>query len=266
MKKITIIVPLHEYNEKYLIRALSSFKFGDTKNKNYKYYEVLFVGPKDICKESENIVKNIYGNLETRTLVNEELDFATQINKAVFDCVTPYFTILEYDDMYTYNYFKNVQEVIKKHPEYSVILPINEFINTDEEMVCFGNEIALDPSFVDEIGIIGLDELQLFMDFNCTGGLFKTEDFISLGGLKKSLKIAAWYEFLLRVVYKSKKIHVMPKIGYLHTINREGSYMNQMKKTITQEEGKFLIDTARQEYFFKEDRNIIYKAEEKTEE
>jgi hypothetical protein len=42
--------------------------------------------------------------------------------------------------------------------------------------------------------------------------------------------------------------------------------MNQMKKTITQEEGKFLIDTARQEYFFKEDRNIIYKAEEKTEE
>ena len=96
------------------------------------------------------------------------------------------------------------------------------------------------------------------MDFNCTGGLFKTEDFISLGGLKKSLKIAAWYEFLMRVCYKSKKIYVLPKIGYLHTVGREDSYMEQMQKTLTQEEGKFLIDTARQEYFFKEDRNIQF--------
>jgi hypothetical protein len=151
-----------------------------------------------------------------------------------------------------------MQEFIKKHSEYSVILPVNEYINTNEETVSFGNEIALDPSFADEIGIIGLEELQLFMDFNCTGGLFKTEDFISLGGLKKSLKIAAWYEFLMRVCYKSKKIYVLPKIGYLHTVGREDSYMEQMQKTLTQEEGKFLIDTARQEYFFKEDRNIQF--------
>jgi hypothetical protein len=34
--------------------------------------------------------------------------------------------------------------------------------------------------------------------------------------------------------------------------------MEQMQKTLTQEEGKFLIDTARQEYFFKEDRNIQF--------
>lgn len=263
MKKITIIVPLHVYDEKYLTRALSSFNFVDTKN--YKYYEILFVGPQGICEDAEKIVKNCYQNLETRILVNSELDFATQINKAVFDCVTPYFSILEFDDMYTDNYFKNMQEFIKKHPEYGVILPVNEYINTDEEMVSFGNEIALDPSFVDEIGVIGLEELQLFMDFNCTGGLFKTEDFISLGGLKKSLKVAAWYEFLMRACHKEKKIYVLPKIGYVHTVGREGSYMKLIQNTITQEEGKFLIDTARQEYFFKEDRNIVYKSE-KTEE
>lgn len=256
MKKITIIVPLHEYNQKYLTRALGSFNFVD--NKNYKYYEVLFVGPQEICEKAEKIAKEIHQNIETRILNNTELDFATQINKAVFDCVTPYFTILEYDDMYSDNYFKNMQEFIKKHSEYSVILPVNEYINTNEETVSFGNEIALDPSFADEIGVIGLEELQLFMDFNCTGGLFKTEDFISLGGLKKSLKIAAWYEFLMRVCYKSKKIYVLPKIGYLHTVGREDSYMEQMQKTLTQEEGKFLIDTARQEYFFKEDRNIQF--------
>jgi hypothetical protein len=226
---------------------------------------VLFVGPQEICEKAEKIAKEIHKNIETRVLNNTELDFATQINKAVFDCVTPYFTILEYDDMYTSNYFKNMQEFIKKHSEYSVILPINEYITTEEEVVSFGNEIALDPSFADTIGVIGLEELQLFMDSNCTGGLFKTEDFISIGGLKKSLKIASWYEFLMRLCYKSKKIYVLPKIGYNHTIDREDSYMSVEQKRITQEEGKFLIDTAKQEYFFKEDRNIVFNPQDNQE-
>lgn len=262
MKKITIIVPLHEYNEKYLKRALSSINLGEAKNN--KYYEILFVGPTEVCEQAEKLNKTI-NNFETRSIVNTETDFQTQINKAVFDCVTPYFTILEYDDMYTSNYFKNMQEFIKKHSEYSVILPINEYITTEEEVVSFGNEIALDPSFADTIGVIGLEELQLFMDFNCTGGLFKTEDFISIGGLKKSLKIASWYEFLMRLCYKSKKIYVLPKIGYNHTIDREDSYMSVEQKRITQEEGKFLIDTAKQEYFFKEDRNITFKPQDNRE-
>lgn len=262
MKKITIIVPLHEYNEKYLKRALSSINLGE--GKNNKYYETLFVGPTEVCEQAEKLNKTI-NNFETRSIVNTETDFQTQINKAVFDCVTPYFTILEYDDMYTTNYFKNMQEFIKKHSEYSVILPINEYITTEEEVVSFGNEIALDPSFADTIGVIGLEELQLFMDFNCTGGLFKTEDFISIGGLKKSLKIASWYEFLMRLCYKSKKIYVLPKIGYNHTIDREDSYMSVEQKRITQEEGKFLIDTAKQEYFFKEDRNITFKPQDNIE-
>jgi hypothetical protein len=40
--------------------------------------------------------------------------------------------------------------------------------------------------------------------------------------------------------------------------------MKQIQNTISQEEGKFLIDTARQEYFFKEDRNIVYNSEKET--
>jgi hypothetical protein len=50
-------------------------------------------------------------------------------------------------------------------------------------------------------------------------------------------------------------IYVIPKIGYFHTIGREGSYMTLAKQEISQEEGKKLIELARQEYFFKEDRN-----------
>ena len=254
MKKITIIVPLHEYNEKYLKRALDSIKIEDSFN---EYYQILFIGPKTICKKAEKLAKQLL-QFEIRVLENTETDFHTQVNKAVFDCVTPYFTILEYDDKFTEIYFSTIQKYIKKHPEYSTILTVNEFVNTKEELLSFANEIALDPSFANEIGVIGLEELEVFMDFNCTGGLFKTEDFISLGGLKKSLKIAAWYEYLMRSAYKNKNIHVIPKIGYVHTVDREDSYMSEIQKNISQEEGRFLIETARKEYFFKEDRNLSF--------
>lgn len=251
MKKITVIIPLHEFNKEYITKALSSIKINE---KDAQYYQLLIVGPQGVCKKAEKIAKQ-HLTFETRILVNEETDFNKQINKAVFDCVTPYFTILEYDDTYTENYFELMQRYAKNHPEYSIILPINEYHNMEGEFLTFGNEVAIDPSFADEIGVIGLPELEVFMDFNCTGGLFKTEDFISVGGLKESLKIASWYEFLLRTAYKGKLIYVIPKIGYLHTIGREGSYMVTAKQEISQEEGKQLIELAKQEYFFKEDRN-----------
>jgi hypothetical protein len=69
----------------------------------------------------------------------------------------------------------------------------------------------------------------------------------------------------MRLCYKSKKIYVLPKIGYNHTIDREDSYMSVEQKRITQEEGKFLIDTAKQEYFFKEDRNIVFNPQDNQE-
>ena len=180
----------------------------------------------------------------------------------MYQCKDQYFTILEFDDVFTDIYFKVMQRYVKEHPEYSIILPINEYYNTNGELVSFGNEIALNVSFADYIGFIGISELENYMDFNCTGGLIKTEDFISIGGLKKSLKLASWYEFLLRAAYKSKKIYVIPKFGYKHTVGREGSYMVEAQKSITQEEGKFLIQTAKEEYFFKEDRNKTFASEQ----
>ena len=97
--------------------------------------------------------------------------------------------------------------------------------------------------------------LNTYMDFFAHGALFNTEDFISLGGLKASLKVAAWYEFFLRCCHKSKEIYVVPKIGYFHYIDTKNSYSEISKSEITPEEGQWLISIAKEEYFFKEDRN-----------
>ena len=72
------------------------------------------------------------------------------------------------------------------------------------------------------------------------------------------MKIAAWYEFALRLLNNKKEIYVIPKIGYKHMVGREDSYDEVMRKNITVEEGRWLIETVEEEYKFDEDRKLEY--------
>jgi hypothetical protein len=63
---------------------------------------------------------------------------------------------------------------------------------------------------------------------------------------------------LLRLTNKGKKVFVMPKVGYVHMLGREGSLMEQYREQMDADESKFWFDTAKQEYFYKDDRNKTY--------
>ena len=224
-KKITVIVPLHKFDDEVktlLTRAIDSV--------NKKLCEVIFVGPNDVLLEAKSVCDDA-----TLVVNNEDSDVFTQINKAVLQCVTPYFSILEYDDVYL-GEWSNI--MLDKLSEKTIILPINEY-RENGTFRGFGNEIAWDAAFISEggeIGYIGEGELRLFSDFNVTGGIIKTEDFISVGCLKPEFKVLTWYEFLMRVARSGKKIYVLPRVHYSHTVLREGSYMVEAKNSVTDEE------------------------------
>lgn len=226
MKKTTIIVPLNEYSEdvkKYLASAIDSV--------NLNLHDVMFVGPKDVIAEA---VKEF--NTEHITLVENDgdTDFFSQINKAAFSCLTPYFSILEFDDIYLPNWDKIYNE--EDLSGLSIIIPFNEYFK-DGYFASFGNELAWDVAFLEEgakMGVITEHELKVYNDFNITGGVIKTEDFISLGGFNPEYKQLAWFEFLMRAVRKDKTFYVIPRVCYRHTMFRDGSYMT--KETMPQEE------------------------------
>ena len=143
-------------------------------------------------------------------------------------------------------------------PEVSFFLPLTEVFDVSTKEVIpvgFANEIALTVSFSDKIGYIGNEDLENFSDFSCTGGVYKTADFIEIGGLKASLKIVFWYELLMRAANNHKEIYVIPKLGYKHNLRREGSLMEIMSSTVKQEDVNKLFELAKQECFFNEDRN-----------
>lgn len=272
MKQITVIIPLHVFDEENLKDAIKSVYSSFNKD----ITTLMFVGPKEICEQANKlsqIISHPEDIFKTTLVINDETDFSTQINKAVFKCTTQYFTILEFDDGYKEYYNDVMQKYIERHSDVSLVLPLIECYSKEGNFIGFGNEIVWDPTFAstdeetreDKLGVIDYDALQRYMDFNCTGGLFKTEDFISVGGLKPSLKIAAWYEFLLRLTNIGKNVFVVPRICYSHLIGRKDSYGETMQLSLTPEEGKFLIDYARTDYVNLSDSNLKYTPKEETE-
>lgn len=261
MSKITIILPVCEVNDK--LKSLYKNAIGSIpiSSEGKSLYPVTVVGPKDVIKEYKDAA--LEKIVEIEYLENEDSDFQTQINVAVKDCKTDYFSILEIDDTYNPNWFSNVEKHIESLPETPFFLPLTELYDASDEKqpvpIGFANEIALTTSFSDKIGYIGIDELMEFSDFSCTGGVYRVSDFLEIGGLKRTLKFVFWYEFLLRAAHNHREAYVIPKLGYKHYLHRKGSLMETISHTIDEDEAKFWMETARQEYFFSEERAKEYK-------
>lgn len=257
MKKITFIIPLNEYNKTvkdYLSVALNSI---NTLEGDKTEYVISIIGPSSVISEVKANVTNIDKAIECTYIENDEnTGFFEQVNKAAFACVTPYFSVLEFDDSYNpfaVNEFLKYKEVNCA----SVYMPINEVKSADNSIYGFLNEIAWAHSFsTTEIGYIDMECLMSFMEFNVTGAFIKTEDFISCGMLKSSLGIASWYEFLMRMCNNEKKIFVYPKAGYNHTVMREGSYSMNISKTMKPEKAMKYFQAAKEEYKYNTERTL----------
>lgn len=251
-----VIVPLHEYDDNVktlLKRALASVPEDvvvgiSTTAKIQETYE------KDILSIAEEVGANVgivgWG---------EESDFCTLVNKMA-DTAHEWFTILEYDDEFTETWLSNVKKYIEYNPECSVFLPLEELIDFNSgKFIGYGNEAPWATSFSNEIGWIDHECLQQYFDFYLTGGVFNIKDWRNVGGLKSSIKLTFWYEFLLRLTNNGKKVFVIPKLGYKHYVNRPNSLYDQYGNTVTEKESNWWYELSRQEYFFKEDRKKTYE-------
>lgn len=260
MKDLTIIIPVNTFDqfvEEYLENAVASCKAAG------KETTKMFVGPKDVLDK----IKNMEGAYEDwKYVYNEKSDFSAQINTAVKECKTKYFSILEYDDEYTKNWFKNAEEYLKctdeEYEDISLYLPLTEIIDYEDKEngpIGYMNQAVWASSFSQKIGFLDNECLKDYMDFNTTGGIFNTEDFLMLGGLKESMKLSFWYEYLLRSINKGKKVYVIPKVGYKHLVNRPSSLMDTYRKEMDSNEADWWIELAQKEFLFTNDRNKKYE-------
>ena len=252
MEKVTYIIPVNEYTDELVKYYETVFK-SLAELRATEDFEVFITGPNDVLKKCEKLYKDTKCKMALSLFATDEKDLFIKINDAVMKCTTPYFSVVEFDDSF-YPYWNEVVQQYIAQERYSVLLPMVEMFTSDDKLVGLANEIAWDAAFAgeDKLGFVSTDDLLTFRDFHVTGAYIKTEDFISLGRLKSELKIAAWYEFLLRVSNEEMKIFVVPRIGYKHTVLRDGSYMAITTKELSREEGIALIEKAVEPYVKKE--------------
>lgn len=254
MKNITILIPAfvnNETDEKFLKNAVESAKSLD-ENEG----KILVIGRKEDLKSVED-------DKRVTCIENEgDTDFCSQIELGLSKCRTEYFSILEMDDTYMKNWFTMFERYRKYVPDVSAYIPLNEaydFNNLENGPVGYINEAIWASSFSDEIGYIDLECAKNFLNFNLTGAIFNRKDFNDAGGLKKSMKLSFWYEFLLRFLNNEKKAYVIPKVGYNHLFGRPGCVAEQYHKEMDQDEADWWIDLAQKEYIYKKDRNKEYE-------
>ena len=256
MNKITTIIPVDKYDEtvkEMLEMAVKSFV--ETSKNNHS--DLMFVGPKEVLDKIKEAEKVDATYVETTNPW-----FSSQINAAVKKVKTEYFSILEYDDEYTPIWFDNVVKYIESGDDVSVYLPLTEVFDCEHKEqgpIGYVNEAIWASSFSEKLGYFDNECLQDYLIFNTTGGVFKTKDFIEIGGLKESMKLSFWYEFLLRAVNKDKSVFVIPKVGYFHIVNRVGSLANDYATNMSDRESDFWIELARKEYLYKTDRKKTYE-------
>lgn len=259
MKDITVIIPLVEYRDelaslyKRSIDSVFSQDLDET-------LSMIFIGPSSSVKYiKDNFGFGARDVLFIENNKNTELQF--QINKAVKDVKTTYFSILEYDDVYTSIWFKNVAYYAEHQPETSLFLSLMEVFDEQHPEVGgigYANEPVWASSFSDEIGFVDNDSLKNYYNFIVSGGVFKKSDFLSVGGLKNNIKVFFWYELLLRMTHNDKKIYVIPKIGYEHYLNVKNSLSSSFT-AMENEELDFWFKTAQEEYVYKMDRKKSYE-------
>ena len=253
MKELTVIIPLDNLEtdgkKRLLVNAIKSIDDS----------EILIVGPKKAIEGLESL--DIQKDYKRLVNTGKNKTYAAQVNMAVKEVKTEYFSVLEYDDMYTSHWFKNVEEYMAHDvDDISVFLPLTEVkdYNTNA-IIGYSNEAVWASSFSDEIGFYDVNCFMDYFGFNASGGVFRTKDFMNAGGLKESMKLVNWYEYFLRVLYKEKKVFVIPKVGYIHVVNRAGSISDTYSKEMSDWEADGWIDLDKKEYFFHQDRGKTYK-------
>ena len=262
MSDISVIVPINEINEtieEYLGKCMQSIN-----NQNVKPEKVYIVHVD--TKEVNNFFKSWEKpeELNIEVLVNKDkTDFCSQINYGVENIETEWFSILEVDDEYSKNWFKNVKSYMESYDDVDIFLPLVVDVDESHNFLGFTNESIWAMKFAEKMGELDNNTLLGYQNYQTSGAIINKESFESIGMLKPSIRLTFVYEFLLRATYNDFRIMTIPKIGYKHMNMRENSlfwdYKNDPQDKIMPEEAAFWVEQAKKEYFFTYDRATTYE-------
>ena len=258
---VSVILPIKTATAKdfseYFTKAIESLK-----SQKVQINELVIVHT-----DEEILVKFLeefdFGELTIKKLEwKDEPSFANQVNFGIEKSTSKWVSILEFDDEYASIWFNNVKKYSEVYKDVNAFLPI--VIDVDDKGVFAGftNEATFAANFAQEVGFLTNDILHEYQNFQTSGMVIKKETIEEFGGIKPNFKLTFVYEFLLRLTFNSVRMMTIPKIGYKHVNLRDGSIFWNYKNgsdVLTESEVKFWVESAKKEYFFKDERKLNYE-------
>jgi glycosyltransferase involved in cell wall biosynthesis len=258
---VSVILPIKTATAKdfseYFTKAIESLK-----SQKVQINELVIVHT-----DEEILVKFLeefdFGELTIKKLEwKDEPSFANQVNFGIEKSTSKWVSILEFDDEYASIWFNNVKKYSEVYKDVNAFLPI--VIDVDDKGVFAGftNEATFATNFAQEVGFLTNDILHEYQNFQTSGMVIKKETIEEFGGIKPNFKLTFVYEFLLRLTFNSVRMMTIPKIGYKHVNLRDGSIFWNYKNgsdVLTESEVKFWVESAKKEYFFKDERKLNYE-------
>jgi hypothetical protein len=258
---ISVILPVHELTDE--TKELFANAVKSVEQQKVSADELVIVVPKK--SEALKYIKSFdFGKLKDSVTIVENdgnTDFASQINLGVSKAKYSWVSFLELDDEYANIWFKNVVEYREAHKNVDIFMPLIVDVNNKGSFIGFTNEAVWATGFSDELGVLDLNALLMYQNFNIDGIVMKKSIFEDYGGFKASIKLTFIYEFLLRMVFKDAKVMAIPRFGYKHVNQRPGSLFSSYKETIDPAEARWWLSQAKKEYYFEKDRKITYESQ-----
>jgi len=264
---LTVIIPIHQLTndgeKKMFYEALMSVSQQDLSGK-----ELIIVLKDD--KDLKVEVMKIVGQLTTDQITNigmiqyitnttDNTNSQAQLNLGVDNVTTEWFSYLQFDDVYSKIWFRNVNHYMVEKPEFEMFLPLIVDFDNNDNFVGFTNEATWAHGFTEVSGVLTNESLINYQNFSFDGMVMKTETYKKYKGIKTNFILTFMYEFLLRMTYNTVKVMVVPKIGYKHVNQRPGSLFNEYLETLRPDESKWWLDKAKKEYLILDDRELSYK-------
>jgi hypothetical protein len=256
---ITVIIPVHDLSGdntmEYFNNAIKSVE-----TQTEQPDALMIVVPEG--SDTEKTLKDYdFGNLKDKTTIvfnPGKTDFQSQLNYGVNEIETEWFVFLEMDDELSDKWIENVVLYKSAHDDVEIFLPIVVDVDEQGNFMGLTNEAVWANSFSEELGVLDNSSLLSYENFNIDGFACKKSIFDDFGGLKSNVKLTFIYEFLLRVTFNDAKIMVIPRFGYKHVNQREGSLFKSYQGEINPVEAKWWLSQAKKEYYFKNEREITY--------
>lgn len=259
IKNISIILPIHELNGETEEQLFSNALTSVSKQVNLPG-ELIIVVPKG--SEVETYMNGYdFSDMGLNVTIasnDGKSDFCSQINYGVSVTKTEWFSILEFDDEYSTNWFTDVNTYMHAHDDVDIFMPIIVDVDQDSNFIGLTNEAAWANSFSDELGYLDNNALLSFQNFNIDGVVMKKELFDDNGGFKSNIKLTFVYEFLLRMTFKDSRVMIIPRFGYKHMNQRDGSLFHSYKGEMNPVESSWWLAQAKKEYYFPNEREITY--------